>query len=118
MDRRARLARCREGPDNALSIDVDGVEWARLDLQKERRVRFDIKAGAELIEVSARDASGKFPLASLLIPFDPTNGRQLPLATDLAVCDGAQRVSFKVSPRQGHTDEAAGAEVEIGFYED
>ncbi|MEM7354462.1 MAG: hypothetical protein AAF657_26885 [Acidobacteriota bacterium] len=94
-----------------MSIRVDGVERAQLDLAVDRRVRFAIGSEAELIEVEAEDAGGSFPLASLLIPFDPVEGGQEAVATSVSLPGGQHHLAIAVVPGQ----DSAGAEVEIGL---
>jgi hypothetical protein len=86
-----------------LRIVVDGRERARLDLSRERSVRFDLAADAELIEVRAHD---DLLLATHLLA--QTEEGVKPASASIVLEDG-QRLSFAVS--QAGSSEAAVAEI-------
>jgi hypothetical protein len=77
---------------------VDGVERARIDLDRTSSTRFGLDTDAELIEVRSRDIKGEeLLLAShLLAPTESENGFQPVVAS--IILEGRQKISICVSP--------------------
>lgn len=99
-----------------LSIVVDGLERARLDLIRERRAQFDVEEGAELIEVRADDEDGGLLLAANLLTYDDqAAGDQT--TTSSVVLEGGQRISFAVALSRNDAGMISGAQVEIAYQE-
>jgi hypothetical protein len=91
-----QAARRRQVVPQYLSVLVDGVERARLDLARSNRTRFEVEESAMLIELVARDADGDLLLAThILTPEDEATNLQP--ATFSAVLEGGQKISLIVS---------------------
>ena len=88
--------RTKGSVSNVLTLTADGQECARLDLDREVRVRFDIGPYIEMIEVWAEDEDGRFPLASLVVPFDATTGQQQSIEATSRLPGAGQELSFRV----------------------
>ncbi|MEM7586755.1 MAG: hypothetical protein AAF560_25420, partial [Acidobacteriota bacterium] len=95
-----------------LTLAVDGQPRARIDLERECEVRCDIDSGAEVLEVWAEDADGRFLLAALRVPFDPKTGRQRATATSVGLPAG-QSLALEVTPKASGED-ASASEAEAG----
>jgi hypothetical protein len=96
-----------------LRIMVDGVEYARIDLDMTRGARFSLDKDAELIEVRSRDNAGEeLLLAShLLTPTETENGVQ-PVDASITL-EGGQKVSIHLAPAPNEK----GAVVDISYRE-
>jgi len=91
-------ARRKAANTGVLRIVVDGVERARIDLDKTSSTRFGLETDAELIEVRSRDNAGEeLLLAShLLAPTESVNGVQSVDAS--IILEAGQKISICVSP--------------------
>ena len=107
-DRRRMLA-------GELAIRVDGTTQSLWHPSEEAPLQLAIDAAAELIEVVAHDEAGEFPLASLLVPFDPESGRQRPVETTVVLPGAGQRLSLRVSPGRDPSRGEQGTELEITY---
>ena len=96
-----------------LRIMVDGVERARIDLDKTSSTRFLLETDADLIEVRSRDNAGEELLLSshLLTPTETENGVQ-PVDASITL-EGGQKISIAVSPPSHENDVV----VDIGYRE-
>lgn len=93
-----------------LRIIVDGVESARIDLNREKSTRFEVKEGAELIEVRSRDKRGELLLATRLLDYNAPGKSSI-------VLEGGQELSFSLSPFDSFAGEVGGANVEVTYRE-
>ncbi len=109
----SHAARRKAAHGGLLRIMVDGVEHARIDLDKTRDARFSLDKDAELIEVRSRDNAGEeLLLAShLLTPTQTENGVQ-PVDASITL-EGGQKISIAVSPPSNEN----GVVVDIGYRE-
>lgn len=111
-----QAARRRSVVAGLLSINVDGTERARLDLDRAGHARFEIEEGAELIEVHARDADGHLLLATYLLTQNEISaGKQA--NPSAVVLEGGQKISFSVLPLSDPNRQAEGAVVEVTYRE-
>lgn len=101
--------RRRKASTGLLRILVDGVEYNRLDLKRERRVRLDLNREPELIEIWTADGAGDLLLASYLLTYQQPDAAE-PLHGSIFLDDG-QKVSIVVSP----SIDVSGAVVEISY---
>jgi hypothetical protein len=62
-------ARRRSMNPSSVTVVVDGVEYAHLDLAQKRGLQIEVKAGASLIEVRGRDDRGEVLLATHVISY-------------------------------------------------
>jgi hypothetical protein len=62
-------ARRRNANPRIVTIMIDGVEHAQLDLTKKHQLQVGLEAGASLIEIRGRDERGNFLLATHFIPY-------------------------------------------------
>jgi len=109
----SHAARRKAAHGGLLRIMVDGVEHARIDLDKTRDARFSLDKDAELIEVRSRDNAGEeLLLAShLLTPTQTENGVQ-PVDASITL-EGGQKISIAVSLPSNEN----GVVVDIGYRE-
>jgi hypothetical protein len=115
-DLEGRAAQRRRAPAYLLSIVVDGVERARWDLRQSSRIRFEVDATAELIEVRAGTEDGEVPLAVhqlLVYELEEEAGP----ATFSITLEGGQKITFTVSATKDAVAEIAGAVVEVTYQE-
>jgi hypothetical protein len=98
-----------------LSVVVDGIERAQLELARARRVRLELPAGAELIEVRANDQEGDLLLAANLLTYDDQAGEER--ATSWIILEGGQKISFAVSFSKNDAGIINGAQVDITYQE-
>ncbi len=91
-------ARRKAANSALLRIMVDGVEHARIDLDKTSSTRFGLDTDAELIEVRSHDNAGEeLLLAShLLTPSETENGVQ-PVDASI-ILEGGQKIAIHASP--------------------
>jgi hypothetical protein len=101
--------RRRKASTGLLRILVDGVEYNRLDLKAERRVRLDLHREPELIEIWTTDETGDLLLASHLITYQQSDSAE-PLQASLFL-DDSQEVSIVIST----STDVSGAVVEISY---
>ncbi|MEW6738155.1 MAG: hypothetical protein AB1489_43175, partial [Acidobacteriota bacterium] len=78
----------------ALSVIVDLVPRAHLDLHKEKSSTFTISESAELIEVWADNKPEAFPLAAHLLAYDETGSAQ---SFTITIASG-QQIHFDINP--------------------
>ena len=86
-------ARRKKNSGRQLSVLVDGIERDRLDLNRTNRLRLEIEAGAELVEVRGRDSSEEIFLATHLVVrgeagIVPSKSR--------VILEGGQAFSFEI----------------------
>ena len=94
-----------------LRILADGVERARLNLNRERRVKLDLERETELIEIWTADETGDLLLASHLLSYQEPDAAR-PLQASI-VLEGGQKLSMLISPSM----DASAAIVEIRYQE-
>jgi hypothetical protein len=111
-----RAVRRKAASAGWLSIMVDGIERARLDLHRARRVQFDVPPTAELIEVRGHDKQGDLLLATHLLTYDETRSDDPPMTSSI-VLEGGQKISFTVSLAKNFAAEITGAVVEVAYEE-
>ena len=99
--------RRRKASTGLLRILVDGVDYKRLDLERERRVRLDLNREPELIEIWTSDETGDLLLASHLITYQQPDSVE-PLQTSLFL-DSGQEISIVVSP----STDVSGAVIDV-----
>lgn len=103
--------RRRKASTGLLRILVDGVDYNRMDLKRERRVRLDLNREPELIEIWTSDETGDLLLASHLITYQqPDSAEPMPASLFL---DGGQEISIVVSP----STDVSGAVIDIAYEE-
>jgi hypothetical protein len=106
-------ARRKRASAGLLRVLVDGIERARLDLNRTDRMRFDIESSAELLEVRGQDAAGEVLLASHLFAHDALGdgfaAYELPV-----LLEAGQKLLISVTPAaQQGTGEWTGASVSV-----
>ncbi|HEY8225381.1 MAG TPA: hypothetical protein VIG25_08905 [Pyrinomonadaceae bacterium] len=108
----SNAARRKAASAAVLRIMVDGVERARIDLDKTTSTRFGLDSNAELLEVCSRDKAGEeLLLASHLLTDADDNGLH---AVDASIIlEGGQKISIHTLPQLSD----AGAAVEITYRE-
>ncbi|MGH9966326.1 MAG: hypothetical protein ACREBG_00615 [Pyrinomonadaceae bacterium] len=94
-----------------LQVVVDGVEYARLDLRRARRVRFNMDGWRELIEIWTTGKTGDLLLASHLLT-SLEEGEAQPRKSSI-VLEGGQKLSIDLSP----SGDASGRVVDISYRE-
>jgi hypothetical protein len=106
-------ARRKAANANLLRIMVDGMEQARIDLDKTSSTSFELDTDAELIEVRSRDNAGEEVLLAshLLTPSEAENGFQSANAS--IILEGGQKVAIRTSAELSD----AGMIVEITYRE-
>jgi hypothetical protein len=106
-------ARRKAANANLLRIMVDGMEQARIDLDKTSSTSFELDTDAELIEVRSRDNAGEEVLLAshLLTPSEAENGFQSANAS--IILEGGQKVAIRTSAEFSD----AGMIVEITYRE-
>lgn len=99
-----------------LSIEIEGIERARLRLAEGSSVRLTLDEDDDLIQVYSDDEGGKLLLASLLLSSsgalraaEPWKGSTL--------LPGGREISIIVDPSREHLGEATGALVDITYKE-
>jgi hypothetical protein len=95
-----------------LSIKVDGIERARLDVRTEKHVRLEIEEGVEAIEVDGIDRGRELPLANCLLSFDELHRNGGTIISSVSL-EGGQRLKFTTSLLNQPDDEDARALVYI-----
>lgn len=96
LDRNAE--RRKAGLAGLLRIMVDGVERARIDLNKTRNAHLGLDEHAELIEVRSHDHSGEeVLLATHLLDQEEPDNRVQPAEASI-ILEGGQKISIQVSP--------------------
>ncbi|MDT7543176.1 MAG: hypothetical protein QOE33_3080 [Acidobacteriota bacterium] len=99
-----------------LSVVVDKVERARLDLQRADSIGFVIDDADELIEVRALDGGEGTLLAAHLLGGDETGGFSSHAKSEI-VLEGGQRLTFELSCERNGPDEDARAFMAISYRE-
>jgi hypothetical protein len=99
-----------------LSIVVDKVERARLDLRRADTIRFAIDDCDELIEVRALDGGEGTLLAAHLLGGDEA-GELGSHAKSEIVLEGGQRLTFELSSKRGGRDTDARAFIAVSYRE-
>lgn len=98
-----------------LSVSVDGVERARLDLERDGSASLAVSDRDELVEVRALDADGRTLLATHLLGGGPDGVERA--AQSEIVLEGGQRLTFSLSPAPGESDEARRASLKVTYRE-
>jgi hypothetical protein len=99
-----------------LSIKVDGIERARLDVRTEKHVRLEIEEGVEAIEVDGIDRGRELPLANCLLSFDELHRNGGTIISSVSL-EGGRRLKFTTSLLTQPDDEDARALVCIACEE-
>jgi hypothetical protein len=99
-----------------LSVVVDKVERARLDLQHGDSIRFPIDDCDELVEVRALDGGEGTLLAAHLLGGDGAGGCGGRAKREI-VLEGGQRLTFELSSERGGPDEGAPAFMAVSYRE-
>jgi len=107
LDELAR--RRRRATAGLLRVVVDGVEHARLDLEREARVRFELDGHREMIEVWTADEAGALLLSTYLFKHQEP-GEAHPTKSSIAL-GGGHHLSIATSS----SGDASGQVVEIGY---
>jgi hypothetical protein len=110
----SKATRRRGGVGNSLRVYVDGIESARVELEREQRMQLQVAAGAEVIQVCASEASAETLLATHLLTHDETGLLPSQSAT---LAEGGQQVSFSVSLVNEAADEPPRGLVKIEYRE-
>ncbi|HEX8140467.1 MAG TPA: hypothetical protein VF544_23075 [Pyrinomonadaceae bacterium] len=97
-----------------LSIVVDGMERARLDLRRSGEVSFEVEEGDELVEVRAQDYGRETLLAMHLL--SAAHGRESVLSSEI-VLEGGQKLSFVTTPEVGSPGGAGQYRMTIAYKE-
>jgi hypothetical protein len=93
----SNAARRKAASAGLLRIMVDGVERARIDLDKTTSTRFGLDKDAELIEVRSRDHAGEELLLASHLLTDDDDGIQ---AMDGSIIlEGGQKISIRTTPQ-------------------
>jgi hypothetical protein len=100
----------RQRPGRFLSVRVDGRERAVLDLARERQVRFEVGAGADLVEVCRRDG---LALAAWGLGGP---GSTMPREASIVI-EGGQRIAFTASPPADEAGDLAGLAIKVDYRE-
>ncbi|HST51122.1 MAG TPA: hypothetical protein VLJ61_03850 [Pyrinomonadaceae bacterium] len=98
-----------------LSVAVDRVERARLNLDVSGSTSLALDDGDELVEVRALDGGDGTLLATHLLGGEP--GAKAATAESEIVLEGGQKLTFKLSHGRAGTDEAARAFLNISYSE-
>lgn len=110
----AQSARRRATHANLLSVAVDSVERARIDLGVSGSVSVSLEEGDELVEVSALDGGERTLLAAHLLG-GQSGGAAAPAKSEV-VLEGGQKLSFTLSPAPVG-DGGARASLDIAYRE-
>ncbi|MBV8856956.1 MAG: hypothetical protein JOZ02_08510 [Acidobacteria bacterium] len=108
-------ARRRATHASLLSVAVDRVERARLDLEVAGSVSVALDDGDELVEVSALDGDERTLLATHLLGGEPGEGAVPPESE--VVLEGGQKLTFKFTPARAGSNDAARASLDISYRE-
>jgi hypothetical protein len=108
-------ARRRAAHASILSVAVDSVERARIDLAVSGSINVALKDGDELVEVSALDGGERTLLATHLLGGVPSGAAAR--AKSEIVLEGGQRLTFKLSPAPDGAGDTARASIDISYGE-
>lgn len=112
-DLSARATRGDRCKPEFLRVIVDGVERARLDLNRVDERQFEIEEGAKLVEVRSQEGEDDFLIATYLIPYKEWTGIA---ASAVAIpLGGAGELLLHVSPISETSDELRRATVSVKF---
>jgi hypothetical protein len=111
-----QASRRKTAPAELLSIRVDDVERARLDLRQTQHVQLNVEEGAEMMEVYTSDNTGDVLLAVYVLTFDDAKTNARPMTSSI-VLEGGQEISFGVSFIRGGDDTSQHALVDISYRE-
>jgi len=89
--------------ENILSLQIDGAEWARFNLEDAGLMRFDVPEEAESIGVSSFESGDSVPLAIHMLAHDASAIR--PSAFSVA-CNAGPVLSFRISSAQNFNAKA------------
>lgn len=107
-------SRRKKNSGRLLSILVDGVEGARLDLKRTTSLLVPIEADAELIEVRTLDSSDEILLATHLV--NQHESGILPSKSEVTL-EGGQSLSFEIANAGKSSSEASRALLSICYRE-
>ncbi|MBI3949282.1 MAG: hypothetical protein HY314_02340 [Acidobacteria bacterium] len=99
-----------------LSILVDGIERARLDLAQTTRAQLEVEESAELIEVRAHAKQGNVLLAVYLLTHYNMRSGDRPRVSSITL-EGGQKISFAVSASRNSAGDVIGALVDVTYRE-
>lgn len=111
-----RARRRKKHAARSLSIVVDGVERARLDLAQATRIRFEVEESDELIEVRGQDREGEVLLAVHLLTHNDIKSGDRSSRSSMTL-EGGQKICFAITPSSHSAGEVAGARVEVTYQE-
>src|SRR6185503_2482650 len=83
----------------SLSVRADGIERARIDLAESNRVRFDIEADVNLIELVGHNKDGELLLATHLMTHDENDVGEKQVREYSILLEGGQRISLLLAAK-------------------
>ncbi len=110
----ARASRRKDFSPQQLCVYVDDVPAFSFDPKTTRRVRHTIGAGAGVIEVRGRDATGELTLATLFLRDQEVASGEF---TDSVVQPGGQKVTVRLKPAPETDGAVGGAQLEVSYAE-
>jgi hypothetical protein len=112
----AEVARRQTASPAFLRILVDRTECARVDLEQEAEVRFEIPEGSELLEIWTEDRGRDLLLATQLIGY--TEGQGITPVTSTISLKGRKKLVLDISPTSAAPNEVRQALVSLNYFSD
>jgi hypothetical protein len=98
-----------------LSLLIDGKRESVFELQHSRSYEFDLRSGAELIEIRSVDISADYQETSLAVCLLKHDHSGILPMDSIAVLGKGSRLAIKVLPLTDDSGEGCGAKLKVGY---